>query len=64
MIAVAVILGAFVFRNYAVPSWYSAIFFGALCVLAEYFAIRLPSGGAVSLSSSLALAAVLSGGPA
>ncbi len=49
--------------RYPVPSWGSVWLFVGLCILAEYFAIRLPSGGSVSLSSSLALAAVLTGGP-
>jgi len=60
----AVSLAVVAFMRFPVRSWSSALFFAGLCVLAEYFAIRLPSGGSVSLSSSLALAAVLSGGPA
>lgn len=64
VVACALLLAVLAFAGFRVPSWSSAFFFVALCVLAEYFAIRLPSGGAVSLSSSLALAAVLSGGPA
>lgn len=60
----AIALGAYALLNYEIPGWGSAFFFAGLCILAEYFAIRLPYGGAVSLTSALALAAVLTGGPA
>lgn len=60
----AVVVGGFALYTFEIPSWGSALFFAALCILAEYFAIRLPYGGAVSLTSALALAAVLTGGPA
>lgn len=46
------------------PDWSTVLYLGALAFVAEWLALRLPTGGTISVAFSMQFAAMLLGGPA
>jgi hypothetical protein len=50
--------------NYPPPDWSTVLYLGVLAFVAEWLALRLPTGGTISVAFSMQFAAMLLGGPA
>lgn len=64
VVVAALYIGAITLSDLPVTNWAIVAFLSVLCFLSEALATQLPVVGAVSLSSSILLAAVLLDGPA